>query len=507
MADEPSWDEIFAGHSAPRPTGQQHDQAAPLSRRELRERERAAAREAEESTPTPAAPAATEPEPPAPAPPVPTAAAQTPAPAAAPEAPASSDLFALANAVAQADPETVNAQQPSPGVGDTRQRSAGSGAPESRAQTSRRPPKPPREKRSGRGRGPRRGTWVLIAVLVVVLGGGSAVVASLYNQYAPGVASLFGAKPSDDYAGSGNGKKVEFTIVSGDIGSTIATKLAKADITKTSDAPYKLLLADTTVQFMPGTYTMYEHMSAESAINRLQSSSARITTKLVIPEGTTLKGIVSLMTTATKIPAAQVSAAAADYKAYGLPANATSLEGYLFPATYDLQPGNTAKQYFQTMVDTMKKHLATAGVAPADYEHTIIFASLIQKEAGLAADYPKVARVFQNRIDQGMLLQSDATVAYGAGTTGRVTTTDAERADAGNKYNTYVHKGLPVGPISNPGDLALNAATHPASGDWLYFVTVNLETGQTAFSNTYAEHQKAVTQFQTWLRAHPDYDK
>jgi len=227
----------------------------------------------------------------------------------------------------------------------------------------------------------------------------------------------------------------------------------------------------------------------------------------VIPEGTTLAGIMSLMETTTKIPAAKIQAAAADVSSYGLPAGVTSLEGYLFPATYNLQPGWTATQYFQEMVTTMKSHLAAAGVAPADYEHEIIFASLIQKEAGLAADYPKVARVFQNRIDQGMLLQSDATVAYGAGTTGRVTTTDAERADASNKYNTYVHKGLPIGPISNPGDLALNAAMHPAAGSWLYFVTVNLETGQTVFSTTYAEHQVAVTQFQTWLRAHPAYNK
>ena len=135
----------------------------------------------------------------------------------------------------------------------------------------------------------------------------------------------------------------------------------------------------------------------------------------------------------------------------------------------------------------------------------IVFASLIQKEAGLAADYPKVARVFQNRLDQGMLLQSDATVAYGTGNTHRVTTTDAERADAANKYNTYVHKGLPVGPISNPGDIALQAVTHPADGPWLYFVTVDLETGETVFSTRTPSTEAAVKQFQAWLRAHPAY--
>jgi UPF0755 protein len=215
--------------------------------------------------------------------------------------------------------------------------------------------------------------------------------------------------------------------------------------------------------------------------------------------------VYELLASATSIPIADVQAAAADYTTFGLPAEATSLEGWLFPATYELDPGKTAHDYLQDMVTTMTQHLQSAGAQPADYQKTIVFASLIQKEAGLADDYPKVARVFQNRLDQGMLLQSDATVAYGTGNTHRVTTTDEERGDANNAYNTYVHEGLPVGPISNPGDLALNAALNPADGTWLYFVTVDLDTGETAFSTTYAEHQAAVKQWQAWMREHPEY--
>ncbi|GAA4264777.1 endolytic transglycosylase MltG [Frondihabitans peucedani] len=493
MADEPSWDEIFPGPPAARSDGRPRAQAAPLSRRELRERERAAEAAAAERVQQQQAAAQQR-----------QAAAQQPAPA-------DDDLFALANAVAPParSDTTTSASRATTGAPSPQSSAEYGSAPQLPAdpQDGGRPPRSSRRRTPGGRRRPHRGTYILIAVLVLVLGGGAAVASTLYNQYGPGISALFGSKESDDYTGSGNGTKVDFTIVPGDIGSTISKNLAKAGITKSSAAPYQILLADTTIQFQPGTYSMFEHMSAQSAIDRLQLASARITTKLVIPEGTTLKGIIQLMAATTKIPVTQVTAAAADYKSYGLPSNASSLEGYLFPATYDLQPGNTAKQYFQEMVDTMKKHLADAGVAPANYEHTIIFASLIQKEAGLAADYPKVARVFQNRIDQGMLLQSDATVAYGAGTTGRVTTTDAERADASNKYNTYVHKGLPVGPISNPGDIALQAALHPAAGSWLYFVTVDLDSGQTVFSTTYAEHQKAVAQFQSWLRAHPEYDK
>jgi uncharacterized YceG family protein len=246
-------------------------------------------------------------------------------------------------------------------------------------------------------------------------------------------------------------------------------------------------------------------MSAKAALTALQDPKNAVTAAIVIPEGTALKDIEAGMVSKAGLTEAEVSAAAKDLSAYGLPKNATSLEGWLFPATYPINPGWTAKQYFTSMVSTMKEHLQAAGVAEADQEHVLIFASLVQKEAGLAADFPKVARVFQNRLDIGMRLQSDATVAYGTGNTHRVTTTDDERNDASNKYNTYVHEGLPPGPISNPGDVAIKAVKNMAQGKWLYFVTTNLETGETSFSDTYAQHQVAVARFQAWLRAHPDY--
>jgi UPF0755 protein len=106
--------------------------------------------------------------------------------------------------------------------------------------------------------------------------------------------------------------------------------------------------------------------------------------------------------------------------------------------------------------------------------------------------------VFLNRIDEGMPFQSDATVAYGAGVTGTVWTTDEQRADESNIYNTYVHLGPPPGPISNPGEDAIAGARNPADGNWLYFVAVDLATGETIFSDTYEEHLRAVDQLQDW---------
>jgi len=157
-----------------------------------------------------------------------------------------------------------------------------------------------------------------------------------------------------------------------------------------------------------------------------------------------------------------------------------------------------------TMVERQFTALDGAGVAPEKRWSTIVLASLIQREAGLRDDYYKVSRVFLNRLNPGRwesgLLQSDATVAYGTGNTHVVTTTDAERNDAGNLYNTYAHPGLPIGPISNPGDLAIDAALNPVDGPWLFFVTWNLDSGETIFSSTVQDHDAAVVKWQDWMR-------
>lgn len=374
-------------------------------------------------------------------------------------------------------------------------------------------PRAEREPRTRRGRGsdePRpkgrhRGTIILVSILVVVLAGGTAGVVAAWGAVAPLVAKITGDDAPADFTGGGNGTEVDFAIVDGQVGSDIAANLADSGVTKSYEAAYAILLADTTLTFQPGTYSLQQEMSAQSAIDALQDDANRIVNRLVIPEGTAAVDIYSLLSQATDIPVDQITAAAQDPASFGLPSSATSLEGYLFPATYDLDPTLDAHGYLQLMVDTQVARLTALGVQPADYEKVITLASIVQREAGLAADYPKVARVFQNRLDDGMLLQSDATVAYGTGNTHRVTTTDEERGDASNLYNTYVHEGLPVGPISNPGDLALNAAVNPADGTWLYFVTVNLDSGETTFSTTFAEHQVAVAQWQAWMREHPEY--
>jgi uncharacterized YceG family protein len=383
------------------------------------------------------------------------------------------------------------------GTGDGGAGNGGGGRRGGRGGASR-PPREPRRKRS-------RGALVAgIVIVAVVLAAGAGGYVFLQPKIAAVVSKISGKSEPTDYTGSGTGKVV-VTINEGDIGSDVAKTLQDRGVVKSSGAFYQLLLASPDVQFQPGSYELKKHMSAKSALAALKDSANKVTATVVVPEGAVLADVEASLVAKGGLKEADVQAAAKNVSAYGLPSGVTSLEGWVFPATYTVNPGWTAEQYFALMTKTMIQHLDAAGVPEADRQHVVVFASLVQKEAGLAADYPKVARVFQNRLDQGMDLQSDATVAYGTGNTHRVTTTDSERADAGNKYNTYVHEGLPPGPISNPGDIAIDAVMHPAAGNWLYFVTVNLETGETAFSDTYAQHETAVKQFQAWLRAHPSY--
>ncbi|MDR6613501.1 endolytic transglycosylase MltG [Leifsonia sp. 1010] len=356
---------------------------------------------------------------------------------------------------------------------------------------------------------PKKRRWVKrLIVTIVVLGILGGMAGAAYAIFQPQIAKVQNAlfPPENDYKGNGTGE-VMFTIKSGDDGSTISENLAKAGVVKTYDAFYSLLLRQKPdVEFQPGVFKLAKQMSAAAALAALKDPSSRVENTAVIPEGTPEKDILQTVSDATKIPLADLQSAAANPAAYGLPAEAKSLEGFLFPATYTFAPGTTAQQAIKTMVDRMFQALDEAGVAPQNRWNTVVLASVVQREAGLKDDYPKVARVFLNRLAQGWDLQSDATVAYGTGHTDRVETTDAEREDAANPYNTYVHPGLPVGPISNPGDLAINAVQHPADGTWMYFVTWNLQTGETIFSTTQAEHEAAVEKWQQWMRDNPGYE-
>jgi len=355
----------------------------------------------------------------------------------------------------------------------------------------------------GPGKKKRSKAWIgwLIAVTTIfamVAGAG----AWAWTNHEDKVREILGWEIPNDYPGTGNGVEAIVVIQAGDIGGDVAQELLAKKVTMTFDATYDYLVANPQISFQPGNYTLQEQMSAASAVAALQDPANKILNSVTIPEGTAAVDVYALLASALELPVEDFTEAAKDFKAYGVPADAKSIEGFLFPATYDFDPGTTAADALQRLVTEAITRLDNAGVAPEDRVKTVILASIIQREAGQNVDdMAKIGRVFLNRIEQGMHLESDATVAYGTGNTHTVWTTDAERADKSNKWNTYANPGLPIGPIGNPGDAAINGAVNPADGSWLFFVPINLKTGETVFSNTADEHFQAVEQLRAWCRA------
>ena len=372
---------------------------------------------------------------------------------------------------------------------------------------------PPPPGRRG-GRSVRWLAWFIPVVLVVaaVVGGG----VYLWANHEDKIRQILGLEIPDDYSGTGNGEQVVVTIKQGDSGSDIALALYQAGVTMSwrsfNDLATKLSHSTDcanpdpnngcwpVIQF--GNYNLQKEMSAKAALAAIQDPANKVTNNIVIPEGSTLTQTLDIISATTGIPVDDLKAAAADPAQFGAANPANSLEGYLFPDTYQLDGTETATSVLQRLVDETFQKLDALGV-PADQRHAFLTgASIVQKESGpVAGDAAKVARVFQNRLAQGMKLQSDATVAYGAGNTTSIWNTSAQLKDANNPYNTYVQAGLPIGPISAPGAVALDAWAHPADGDWLFFVPVNLKTGETHFSTTNAEHEQYVQQLVQWCEA------
>jgi UPF0755 protein len=304
-----------------------------------------------------------------------------------------------------------------------------------------------------------------------------------------------------DYSGE-PGPDTLLVIEPGDDGAAVARKMVDADIILSFDAIYRdMLTTDFTIY--PGPYTFPTKLSGQRALEILIEGKNRMVLQTTIPEGFRIREILPRLSADLGLEVSAIEAAIAGIQAR-LPDKALNAEGYLFPATYTFDPGVSAETVIKTMVDRTEAELAQYDIALKDSLELITLAALIQVEAKLSEDFFKVSRVFQNRLSIDMLLQSDATVSYGTGGM-TVTTTNAQRADR-NPYNTYVFKGLPAGPISSPGELAIEAALRPADGDWLFFVTVNLKTGETKFSETVAEHDRAAQEFYAWLRENPEWN-
>jgi UPF0755 protein len=341
----------------------------------------------------------------------------------------------------------------------------------------------------------RRRMVVMLLTLGLVAGGGF----EAYSALAPLVSSL---TASNDYTGNGSGT-VSVTVHSGDTGRSIGATLEKAGAVKTAKAFANAAAANPRGgSIQPGDYSLRKRMSATSALAMLLDPANRTVPRVTIPEGKWTSETIRVLSAATGRPLADYQVALKDPAALGLPAAANGdTEGYLFPATYEFGKNTSAAEQLHTMVAKSLEELGNIGVDPAQMQRVLTIASLVQAEAKAAADFPKVARVIDNRLARPMSLQLDSTVSFIAGRR-EVTTTNAERASK-SRYNTYLVAGLPPGPIDSPGLSAMKAALNPAPGPWLYFVAVNPVTGETRFAVDAAGHAANVRVFQKWCTDHP----
>jgi len=275
----------------------------------------------------------------------------------------------------------------------------------------------------------------------------------------------------------------------------LADKLEKAGVIRTR---YSLLLwraLHPRAPLQAGEYQFDSPLLPGDVFNKIRRGATYYEV-LTVPEGNNIFEIAQLLKSLRYgHPDEFLAAAKNPSLVKDLDPAAPTLEGYLFPASYRVARKTTAAELCRMMVEQFRRHWRelTAGVADADAHRVVTIASMIEKETGTPSERPLIASVFMNRLSRNMPLQCDPTVVYAALRANDYRGT-IYRSDLANKdpYNTYVHAGLPPGPIANPGLASLKAALHPARSDYLYFVAKPGMVGQHTFSATLNEHEMAV---------------
>ncbi|NLE71326.1 MAG: endolytic transglycosylase MltG [Actinomycetales bacterium] len=356
-----------------------------------------------------------------------------------------------------------------------------------------------RAERARRRRQRRRRNLVALTITAFILGG---IGAAVWKLGLPLVDDLRGdpVASTDDYPGPGV-EPVTVTIPPGATGADMAEILLEADVIASVKAFTRAFAANPDAsKIQPGTYQLMTKMRAVEVVAALINPDNRVVTRVTIVEGYTVQQVLDRLSSVTAIPVEEFRTAMEDTAATGLPAEAGGrYEGWLYPATYEFEPDQSPAEMIAAMIAQTVKVLDERGVAPADRQRVLTIASLIEKEAKLDEDRPKIARAIFNRLNIDMPLQVDAAVAYGLNKPGKDLTLDDISPNAtDNPYNTYAHNGLPPGPIASPRAASIDAVLAPADGPWIFWVTVNPETGETRFAETYAEHKQNEALLRQW---------
>ena len=361
-------------------------------------------------------------------------------------------------------------------------------------------------KRNGKGGG--RGRTVLALLLALVLLGG------IGGGAFYGFDRIQNYFVTPDYEGAGT-VEVTVEIKQGALIADMADTLYAAGVVKSAKAFVEAAADNSRSRnIQPGTYKLRKQMSGAHAVNALLDLKNRVVNGVTIPEGRTAKNVYKLLSEKTKIPVKEFETAAKDPIGLGVPdwwfkrsdgkKVKPSIEGFLYPDTYEIPPKATAESILKLMVENFltvtgqmefadRVQKERGGITP--YE-ALVVASLAQAEAGNKDDLGKVARVAYNRVYGEFpcgCLEMDVTVNYYLELIGKPTKaskdmTDAELDDPKNPYNRKL-RGLPPTPINNPGKEAMAGAMDPPPGKWLFFVAIDKE-GHSAFAETYEQHQR-----------------
>jgi UPF0755 protein len=371
------------------------------------------------------------------------------------------------------------------------------------------------EEEFARRRRKHRTVSALAGLCVLLLVGAGVVVAGL---------QMVGLGYYPDYSGSGSGQVV-IEVKSGDLTSEIGETLEKQGVVASVEAFTRAAAKEPKASDIePGFYLMRKQMSGESAVDMIVSPSSRVGEvqvrggmRLDDTNGVTPQpGILTLLARASCIKStpqlscttpAQMQAVAAqsDLASLGVPSWAIGpasavqppthrLEGLILPGVYEVKPGESPQDILRSVIQQSAKQMELAGLPQAASGSSLTpyqlltEASLVQSE-GIEQDFPKIARVITDRLQQHIPLQLDSTINYLLDQP-TLLTSPADRARPG-PYNTYLDQGLPPTPISSASTQAIVAAVNPAPGNWLYFVKC-FPNGASCFESTQAQHDADI---------------
>jgi UPF0755 protein len=367
-----------------------------------------------------------------------------------------------------------------------------------------------------RGRGERRGrggkerkrrSGLACLVVVVVFGGGLAGVGYFGYQF---FQDRFGTAP--DFAGAGNGEQVTVTIPKGSGGYAIGQELKKRGVVKSVDAFVAAQSANPqgkTIQ--DGVYTLEKEMSAASAVELMLSPKSR--NNLIIAEGKRNGAVYELIDKRLGVKQGTTAKVAeTKWKTLGLPDWAANhgdvkdpLEGFLYPSSYAVAKGQKPEAVLKQMVARAAEQYEeldfegkAASLGLEGPWELVTVASLVQAEGKTHDDFRRMSEVIYNRLkttntETNRLLQFDSTFNYLKGES-NIDISESEINSNKDPYNTYTNKGLPPGPIGNPGEEALQAALNPTDEGWIYFVATD-GVNKTEFARTHDEFLKLKDKF------------